>query len=602
MEKFYGCAPLRVSNRLEVRARTQQFDRALRAETGDPLWMLGRQWQFGEFQGEDAGSPIFAKVKLSSSPLATLVPRGGAPVELDGSLPLETAVERSAVTFDIPTRAHLGRQWIKLVTRQAAAFTAGGGSPPLDLPAYRALFSKNYGFTPDQGAVMEPVSLRDAQRASDPRMQALLVALQGRMVDGLAVYRAFATTSFAALPAGLHPMALAHAAPLIVAAKLLDKYVRAHHGDIDAIGSWEASQLEYRFSCTSIGADGRNLSLTADEVFSGPLAWHGFDASSIESSTGSATSHIATRIPSPAQFPGMPKPRFWEFEDGQVDLGNIHSDSTDAVKLLLSEFALIFGGNWFVIPCQQPSGSLGTVEGIIVTDVFGRRTLVQPATRNQERGWSRWDMFIQSPERGQELAPSILLPPSAGERQESAPIESVTLLRDEATNTVWAVETRVGNGLSGSRDGAAVARDIAAYLAADQATTQAAVPGAVRYTLANSVPLNWIPFIPVHRDAQKRSVQLQRAAMPRFSSSGVHPVRPLTDLLRPGLADDDSQGVPYFINEEEITQAGVIVSTSFRRARWYGGSIHVWLGRQKQMGRGLGSSGLAFDLVQAPAT
>ncbi len=601
MEKFYGCAPLRVSNRLEVRARTQQFDRALRAETGDPLWMLGRQWQFGEFQGEDAGSPIFAKVKLSSSPLATLAPRGNAPVALDGSLPLETAVERSAVNFDIPSRAHLGRQWIKLLTRQAAAFANSGGSPPLALPAYRALFSTNYGFKPHQGAAIEPVALRDAQQASDPRIQAMLVALQGRMVDGLAVYRAFAATSFAGLPAGLQPMAPEHAAPLIDAAKLLDEYVRKHHGDIDATGSWEASQLEYRFSCTSIGADGRKVSLTADEVCSGPLAWHGFDAASIESSTGSAISHIATRIPSPAQFPGMPKPRFWEFEDGQVDLGNIHADSTDAVKLLLSEFALIYGGNWFVIPCQQSAGSLGTVEGIIVTDVFGRRTLVLPATRSPERGWSRWDMFTPSTQRGQELVPSILLPPSAGERQESAAVESVTLLRDEATNTVWAVETRVGDGLGGSRDAAAVTREVAAYLAADRGTTQASILSQLSYTLGNSVPLNWIPFIPVHRDAQQRSVQLQRAAMPRFSNAGVHPVRPLTDLLRPGLALDDSQHAPYFINEEEIPQAGVIVSTSYRRARWYGGSIHVWLGRQKKMGRELGSSGLAFDLVQMPS-
>ena len=30
-------------------------DRALRAEVRDPLWMLTRQWQMGEFQGDDAG-------------------------------------------------------------------------------------------------------------------------------------------------------------------------------------------------------------------------------------------------------------------------------------------------------------------------------------------------------------------------------------------------------------------------------------------------------------------------------------------------------------------------------------------------------------------
>ena len=45
-------------NRLEGRPRVADFERSLRAEVRDPLWFLTRQWQFGEFQGEDAASPI----------------------------------------------------------------------------------------------------------------------------------------------------------------------------------------------------------------------------------------------------------------------------------------------------------------------------------------------------------------------------------------------------------------------------------------------------------------------------------------------------------------------------------------------------------------
>ena len=44
-------------NRLEARPRTKDFDRALSAELRDALWMLTRQWQMGEFRGDDAGSP-----------------------------------------------------------------------------------------------------------------------------------------------------------------------------------------------------------------------------------------------------------------------------------------------------------------------------------------------------------------------------------------------------------------------------------------------------------------------------------------------------------------------------------------------------------------
>jgi hypothetical protein len=54
-------------NRLEGRPRREDFDRSLRAEIRDPLWMLCRQWQLGEFRGEDAGSAVTAKVQLATA-------------------------------------------------------------------------------------------------------------------------------------------------------------------------------------------------------------------------------------------------------------------------------------------------------------------------------------------------------------------------------------------------------------------------------------------------------------------------------------------------------------------------------------------------------
>ena len=44
-------------NRLEPRPRSSSIKRSLAAQVRDPLWLLGRQWQVGEFQGEDAGVP-----------------------------------------------------------------------------------------------------------------------------------------------------------------------------------------------------------------------------------------------------------------------------------------------------------------------------------------------------------------------------------------------------------------------------------------------------------------------------------------------------------------------------------------------------------------
>jgi hypothetical protein len=59
-------------NRLEGRPRRHNFDRALKAEVRDALWMITKQWQMGEFMGDDAGSPVFAKIHITTSHVDTL--------------------------------------------------------------------------------------------------------------------------------------------------------------------------------------------------------------------------------------------------------------------------------------------------------------------------------------------------------------------------------------------------------------------------------------------------------------------------------------------------------------------------------------------------
>ena len=41
----------------------------LQAPLADPLWMLARQWQFNEFQGEDAGTPLRLKFAVQGRPV-----------------------------------------------------------------------------------------------------------------------------------------------------------------------------------------------------------------------------------------------------------------------------------------------------------------------------------------------------------------------------------------------------------------------------------------------------------------------------------------------------------------------------------------------------
>ena len=60
--------------RLKPLVPTEDMQSALQARIYDPLWMLARQWQTGEFQGEDTGSPIVAHLRGESAQLTRYLP------------------------------------------------------------------------------------------------------------------------------------------------------------------------------------------------------------------------------------------------------------------------------------------------------------------------------------------------------------------------------------------------------------------------------------------------------------------------------------------------------------------------------------------------
>ncbi len=67
--------------RLEPRSRNAEMETSLQARIYDPLWMLARQWQLGEFQGEDNGSPVMARwraeaARLTRYHLGAIAPNG----------------------------------------------------------------------------------------------------------------------------------------------------------------------------------------------------------------------------------------------------------------------------------------------------------------------------------------------------------------------------------------------------------------------------------------------------------------------------------------------------------------------------------------------
>lgn len=609
-------------NRLEGRPRRDDFDRALKAEVRDALWMLCKQWQMGEFLGDDAGSPIFAKVHMGSTRLTKYQPNGHDPHPFSNEVPMEAQVESRPVPFTIGDqyislnlRLLMGRHWLKLVNQAIGDFDAD--------------YIQQYPITePD------PNTAADAQICAHPEVWQQITAVAGRMMDGYAFYRYLTTDPTHRAYDSTSIPAARHGEVDGLAARFIAWFQRQFYQPVvTQDNAWKPSQLEYQFSCSAPTANGETVYF-AEEYYHGRLDWYNLDIdptqteltipSSDPENSDSETPSPLNSAPTPLSFipvqisyDGMPNTRWWAFEDRKTNFGDINPKTQDLSKLLFIEFGLVYANDWFLISYPLPAGSIARVKGMAVTNVFGERIWVEPAGRGEDDDWQRWSMFtISTRGQNQEAADtSLLVLPTVPKIQEGQSLEEISLIRDEMANMVWGIETRIplptGNSKSGREAGYEFYNYYKRLLEQDIETGVIVSPpetynAPIRYQVMNRVPENWIPFIPVHVENDNRQIQLQRASMPRIlpGSPDRPKVKPRTVLLREGL---DNQTQPeqqrYFIYEEEVPRSGASVLQSYQRTRWYGGQVFTWLGVRKQTGRGEGNSGLVFDsLVSVPTS
>ena len=98
----------------------------------------------------------------------------------------------------------------------------------------------------------------------------------------------------------------------------------------------------------------------------------------------------------PVRYQGMPAGRWWQFEEGTVNFGDLEAGPSDLARLLVAEFATIYSRDWFVVPMQVPIGSLAQITTLEVIDNFGGRNRVLSTAANdkQRAGTGRaWRMF-----------------------------------------------------------------------------------------------------------------------------------------------------------------------------------------------------------------
>ena len=565
-------------NRLEGRPRTADYDRALRAEVRDALWFLTRQWQFGEFGGEDAGSPVEARTSVRTDPLQHYAVDRTKAIAYSAGTPLETRVEHEEVLYDLLLHAQVTRVFWTLLggatnaTAVRAAYLAHYSLSRADFP----------GLEGDDYVTERAFALGGARTLNARKLLADLRAnTHDTVVDGF----------------GLGDSTLMKAAGPKLLAWFNAQFSVPATADPPA---WQPRFLEYQFAVATDTADRGQTVLAADQYAQGRLDWFAFDVDDSpgaalargDGSTATPTPASAdplSFIPTPVSFGGMPSHRYWEMESRQIEFADIDANTTDIAKLLLTEFALIFGNDWCVIPYELPVGTVNEVVGILVSDTFGEQALLLPAGRGFDDTWQRWSMFTLSrrPSIAATLADTrFFLPPALPKLLEAPPLERVLFLRDEMANMAWAVERVIPSGVGQGINGYTVATRAAQTL--PPAPPLHATTAPVRYVLGTDVPYNWIPFIPVHIEGSNRSVQLQRARMPQ--DTGGPSRRPRTSILTPPTKK-------YFLNEEEVPRAGAQVTRGYQRARWLDGRTFTWIGRRTTRGRGEGSSGLAFDLA-----
>lgn len=593
--------------RIEARARANDFAPVVKAQVHDALWMLTQQWRIGEFKGEDAGTLIKSKIETQSSFINRFKSRNGAVEAFDHTVPLEAKVERLPIVYDFGLKIEIGFQWYKILLKYG-------------LQNFYTNYLGNY-------------PINDVDNSSDEHLLSNTSVVQihrllfNKIIDGGAFAEAIKTQNAWTLIGQSSTTAFVNAQNQFKSWLSRTYYQPAS----DSENSWSGEHLEYQFKMSTplSTANGANQILyQGDQYTNGDLDWYSVDVNAdvsaklsetpansisnnvLPASYGSkpviGSANVISYIPHTISFKGMPKGRWWEFEDRNIDISKVMTQKQDITKLVLMEFGLIYSNDWFVIPHQLENATVTEIKGLVGTDVFGRQIRVDKAGADDPllTPMTKWDMYsnnrnVQSNAPYSSLS-KLLLMPTLINKVESEPLERVLFLRDEMANMVWAVEDIIPNELFGGMNGKNAADRLIEFLLS-QNPSNSPLPSYVpndalfRYKLSNSVPENWIPFIAARNNDTSRVIKLQRAALLRYLTENSTPerIKPRTNLLSINL-----DTAPYYVNEEEVSNSGFVITTTFQRTRWFDGSTFVWLGRKRLTGRGEANSGYVFDVLQ----
>jgi hypothetical protein len=564
-----------VWNRIEPHRRSTELRPGLRAEIRDPLWFLTRQWQLGELRGEDAGSPAYVRLVARTTPLADWTVSAGEdplPLPVDAR-PIEAAVLAEPHEPDLASKVELGQTFFALLARELPAAVV------------ETLQGRFITWAPLARPAADPFNPLD--RASDE----LLDLVVGRAADGKKIL-----DLALAEPIDVPPEITTVSAEVDGVARALARFAEWVEATFGQVGdadprAWRPAQLAYRLD-VRVGPD--PASRTTLSVVPGPngeIDWSSFDV------TGGGDPLAGLPLPAPQlvvpkrlRYPGMPNARFWQFEEADPSYPDVRLDPPELLKMVVVNFALESGVDWFQVPFRQPVGSIGRIDSLIVRDVFGGYTAIDRAdATGPVPALTRWTMFsLAQPSGG--LAEFTILPPSAGPALIQGPaLEQVRFARDDNANIAWGIEAITESLIGEPRPGIERDAAVSALLPPPPESEDTSSP--LRYLLESRVPVHWIPLVP-DPVAGSEQIILEKGVVALPTAAGPRLAFAIGEILNPSALPADQ---PYRIPDEEVPRAGLRVERFTARSRWIDGSSHLWVARRRRTGTGETQSGLVFD-------
>lgn len=446
--------------RIESRCRSNDISRGIQARIADPLWMLARQWQVGEFQGEDAGSPIEIELDYSTQGVDTFAVTDQTHSYDPEDIPLETLVERESQKVDWRNRVKLGQQ----VERSIRANLPDQAQDIIT--EYRTLFPLH-------------IPQNEEWDALDYATQQFLSFMKNRVLDGKKLLRVYNKK--------MSPLADGTKNSLnIVLGNIAEQYKKiCSQPASDSEKAWCSEKLNYRFKLNKPEREQESASLNirpdvpgkfnigqpyrptdendpatlktqliAPNYRNGNLDWYTVSLNGQVKNNWQQQEAIV-RTPMRLRV-GNTSLRWWALEDARTNFGDLDVAKPDLAKLALMEFTLIYGDDWYSVPIPVKMSNLVKIDNLTLSNVFGETEEIEPARKIEGGQDKRWDMYSICHYRNPDDVPDdaiLFIPPSAGFREESDPLEEVHFLRDEGANMVWAIEKKVLNGLGQPIDG-----------------------------------------------------------------------------------------------------------------------------------------------------